>query len=809
MSEREQELKPQRRDTLMFAFAMFGGILLPATSIIIEAVSHVCAETFFDPIPTMWHVLLVVFVPLANLQVWLAVRQGSTERPVLLGLANAVAIGISIFYTIVYLPILPMAFVALVMVGLGLLPMAPLLSLISGFILRRELRRIAPASLALKWRGLAAGLALAFTLVAAAELPITLTRVGLQMAASASPDERARGLRRLRAVGNMDYLLRACYARTGKATDLVGYLFSLRDTVTPEEAREVYYRLTGETFDTRLPPKRLAGNLQPDDTFDFDPDQGETVIAGKVKGLSLIASRIDGSVDADAGVGYIEWTLHFKNSSSVQQEARAHVQLPPGGVVSRLTLWVNGEEREAAFAGRAQTRQAYEQVVHQRRDPVLMTTAGRDRALVQGFPVPPNGGEMKFRFGISVPLVLEDRARGILRLPYLLERNFRVPDELTHAVWLESKKPLQAESSQLQAEQPRSDLYALRGTYNDSELSGPKGAVRVARALEVTEAWTRDPLKESGKVIRQLIREREIPAASRIVLVVDTSIKMKPHVSEIIAALRTLPPNIEVKLLLADGNAVYEEGTSQHAITGSIRDLNRRLESLTFEGGADNVPALIKAWDIASENPGGVIVWVHAPQPLLLHPVEELRQRWERRPEGATLYALQTESGADRIEKQLDGIRAVEEVARMDGLRVDLERLFDQLAGDRRLIEFVRTSEKSAPALDASRVKETSAHLARLWANDEVGRLIANREKDATEKAIQVAAQYQLVTPVSGAVVLETAEQYARNGLQPVDAGTVPTIPEPEMILLLAVVAAIFLWLFYRQKLMRREGAQR
>jgi hypothetical protein len=809
MSEREQELKMPRWGTLILAFALFGGILLPAVSLIIETVGHLCAESFFDPIPTMWHVLLVAFVPLANLQVWLAVRQGSTERPLLLGLANALAIGISIFYTIVFLPVLPVAFVALIMFGLGALPMTPLLALISGFILRRELRRIAPASFALRWSGLAAGLALAFTIVVAVELPITLTRTGLQMAASASPDERARGLRRLRAVGNMDYLLRACYAQTGEATDLAGHLFSLKDTVTPEEAREIYYRLTGETFDTRIPPKRLSGQWQPEDTFDFDPDQGGTVIAGKVKGLTLAASRMDGSVDADAALGYIEWTLVFKNSSASQREARAQVQLPPGGVVSRLTLWVNGEEREAAFAGRTQTRQAYEQVVRQRRDPVLVTTAGRDRALVQAFPVPPNGGEMKIRFGISVPLVLENKAKGLLRLPYFLERNFGVPDELTHAVWLESKKPLQAESGNLQAEQPRFDLHALRGTYSDSELSGPKGAVRVARALEITEAWTRDYQKDSGKIIRQIIREREPPAASRIVFVVDTSIGLRPHVPEISAALRTLPQNIEVKLLLADGNAVYEEGTSQHAITGSVQSISRQLERLSFEGGADNVPALIRAWDLASEKPGGVIVWVHSPQPLLLYPVEELRQRWERRPEGATLYALQTGNGADRVEKELDGIGAVEEVARMDGLQADLERLFSQLAGNSKLIEFVRTSEKSLPPRDAPNVKETSAHLVRLWANDEVNRIIANREKDASEKAIQLAAQYQVVTPVSGAVVLETAEQYARNGLQPVDAGTVPTIPEPETVLLLAVVAAIFLWLFYRQRMMRREGASR
>jgi hypothetical protein len=67
-------------------------------------------------------------------------------------------------------------------------------------------------------------------------------------------------------------------------------------------------------------------------------------------------------------------------------------------------LWVNGEEREAAFAGRSQTREAYQKVaIQQRRDPVLVTTAGPDRVQMQCFPVPPNGGLMKIRIGITAP----------------------------------------------------------------------------------------------------------------------------------------------------------------------------------------------------------------------------------------------------------------------------------------------------------------------------------------------------------------------------------------------------------------------
>jgi len=91
---------------------LLAGVVLPSISIAVETTTHICADTFFDPIPTLWHVLLVVFVPLANLQAWLAVRRGRTDRPTLLGVSNALAVGISLFYSIVYVPLVPLALVA-------------------------------------------------------------------------------------------------------------------------------------------------------------------------------------------------------------------------------------------------------------------------------------------------------------------------------------------------------------------------------------------------------------------------------------------------------------------------------------------------------------------------------------------------------------------------------------------------------------------------------------------------------------------------------------------------------------------------
>lgn len=803
-------LTAKQMSRIWHVLALFGGVILPAISITTEATTHICAQEFFDPIPTVWHLLLVIFVPLANLQAWWAVAQGRTERGALLGLTNAVAIGISIFYTIVYLPILPLAAVAIVFFGLGLLPLAPLSCLISGFILRRQLRRVVTEqSFALKPRGLLTGFAVTLVVLTLMELPVALTRVGLQMATSVSPAQRSKGLRWLRAFGDKDLLLQACYGRTGRATDPISFLFALRNPVTAREAREVYYRLTGETFNTFAPPSRSGGRWIAQDSFDFDPDQGGTMIAGKVKGLSLSGSRIDGSTDADAGLSYLEWTLNFKNDSAIQQEARSEIQLPPGGFVSRLTLWVDGEEREAAFAGRDQTRQAYQQVVARRRDPVLVTTAGRDRVLVQCFPVAPQGGEMKVRIGITAPLVLEAEGQERLVLPHIGDRNFRIPDNLTHAVWIESKSQLHSDSKVLAAEQPAANLYAVRGTLQDSELLNPESTVRMFRNEGVTQAWTRNATKGNGEIVQQFVREKQSPVRSRVVLVVDTSQAMQEFAGEISAALKALPGDGEIMLLLADGNGAYEEGASQNAITGSPSQLAREVDGATFAGGADNVPALARAWDLAAQSPSNsAIVWIHSPQLLQLRPVEELRQRWERRPDGPVLYAVQTGNGPDRIQAKLDGVFSVEPVPRLGRLQTDLEKLFGQLSGRVKTFEFVRSNEKLPQLPNSANAKETSAHLARIWAHDEVRRLMATRDEKSLEEAIQLAVAYQLVTPVSGAVVLETKEQYIAAGLKPVEPGTVPTIPEPEMVMLIAMVAALLLWLLYRQHFSRRPSGR-
>jgi hypothetical protein len=50
-------------------FLVFG-VIGPAVVIVFELISHMCADAFFDPMPTYWHVAAVSLVPASNLLLW-------------------------------------------------------------------------------------------------------------------------------------------------------------------------------------------------------------------------------------------------------------------------------------------------------------------------------------------------------------------------------------------------------------------------------------------------------------------------------------------------------------------------------------------------------------------------------------------------------------------------------------------------------------------------------------------------------------------------------------------------------------------
>ena len=790
--------------TLPGGFVLLCGVVLPLVTMLVELFTRLCADIFFDPLPTGWHILVASAVPMGNLFVWHAVWRRSPRWDVSrrmhrsLGFMNGLALGVALLYALLFLPLTPLGLLAL-WSGLGLLPLTPLLSFLAALVCRHFLRRLLVPGKALKVPGLWWGIGLACVLLGAGEVPSTLTRLGLQMAASETPAVSLRGVRWLRAIGSEAAMLRACYQRPGRATDLVGFLLSLGDPVTPTQAREIYYRVTGVPFNAVPPPALVhRGRWGLESDWTFDADQGGTAVGGQVRELWLTNSSLAGSIDPDAALAYLEWTLVFTNQARTQHEARVQLALPPGGMVSRLTLWINGVEQEAAFGARTQVRQAYERVVQQRRDPVLITTNGPDRILVQCFPVPPQGGEMQIRIGITAPLLLESQERGVLRLPYFLERNFSLSPETRHAVWVESKRRLEARSDRLRPEQPAERLYGIRGAIPNAEMTVPDTLIRAYRDSQSRQAWTPDPTDSERYTIRQTLVEKPQMPLTHLAVVVDGSRGMQPFLQEIAYALRHLPAGIELSVLFAADTVLELTSPAPSGSLAFLTALTEQLRTMQSVGGRDNVAALARGWDIAAAHQHGALLWLHGPQPVPLQAVAALRQRLERRPDGPRLYALQVRPGTHRLVEALEGLPALTEVPRLGTVAADLARLFAQWQGQWQQFTLVRERLAAEAFQEESHGQATSAHLARLWAYDTVMQLQQAHKQPA--EALQLALRYHLVTPLTGAVVLETQQQYTQAGLEPVPPGTVPTIPEPEIWMLLVVAALIVGGMLYHRR---------
>ncbi len=782
---------PARPPNVPGLMILLFGVLLPLITLGVELTTGMNGAAFFDPLPSIFHIFLVGLVPLANFAVWLALRRGTTARLGKLALVNGCAIGVALFYSILFLPLLPIGAVAVVYFGIGLLPLTPLITLIAALRCRVHLARFADAS-QLRTR-LWPGLVFGVVALIALDLPASATRLGMQMATAESPQTRAQGVRWLQVASKKDLMLRLCYMRSGVSTDMLGFVFNMAHPIAAEEARKIYFRVTGNAFNSVPAPAMRAARGFFSGASDFDFAQGGDSVEGKLSGLSLGASRMDASLDANAAVGYIEWTMVFKNDAQVAREARAQIALPPGAAVSRLTLWINGEEREAAFAGRGKVREAYQNIVRQNRDPVLVTSAGKDRVAMQLFPVPTHG-EMKVRLGITVPLMLKGKRETLLSLPYFHERNFDVSQALRHALWVEAKTPLRSE---LAAASPTvssgANAFSLRANVEDARLGTTDVAITAERG-EQQSAWALDS-KAEGYVVRQKLSEAAGQAPKRLIVVIDGSHAMRAMAAQIAKALASLPQSIELDLVIA-ADPLIEFSASDHLTATAAA---AQIEKFDYAGGNDNVTALARGLDLALTHKDSALLWIHGPQPVLLETAEALLQRLERRALQPPWYEWQVQPGANLIAEKLDGV-----VRTLSLNGEDLKRLIASWQPGAQQLVVKRERIKLAEAGALSAAEKTSDHLVRLWANewvnDEILKLLHAPKAQSRENIIKLAQQYQLVTPVSGAVVLETQQQYDAAGLEPVAPGSVPTIPEPETWALIAVVLFVLAYAYQRRR---------
>jgi hypothetical protein len=745
------------------AWFFFLAFLLPLIAWAVEATTGWCASIIFAPLPTPWHHLIVLSAPLAGLLAWNAAKEPLPGNGRLLRAASwltGAGLAAALYYTLLFAPFTPHAIMGIIIWGAGLLPLSALAAFLSLLrarkilAARRQVRGMAMQSPAKR------GFLLMAALILLVDAPPFITRIAIDRAARAGGDaeEIAAAARLVRRFGSESALLRACYdsgsPRTferaapdpaswiaewcGLDRGLTGWQFKRGWEGDDVLTRDLYFRVTGQPFNS-VPRPRMAFQTH-GGRADWDRARGGDAVAGIITGLSLAESRLDWHCESASGQTWGEWTYVFSNSTTEPQEARCRVALPPEGFVSRVVLWVNGEMQEAAYGSTPQVRAAYKSVaVVQRRDPVLVTQPDAGSIMLQAFPVPA-GGTLRTRVTFTAPVL-----SGKVWLPAITERNFAIGEKTRAPLWVQADTGTLAsvfEESRTATDQGWQTLTAAPLL---TALTG-SGGFFTWNAPAAPAVWCENPFAAAEQ--RILVRKTGAASAAvsgAVAWVVDGSAALRPFASQLAPVIAS-----------AGGTATrfFIAGDSPSEVTATDRAAD--VTAFDFEGGRDNMPALAAAFD------------------------------WLRGKPDATLM-----NGDNTLLPLFTRTRQL----RCRTVRTSTAALFSAASLQESAASFTWEQHAALPA-DSAAVKVNDT-LARQFALTEYRRL----RPTEMDKAVALAVRASLVTPDTGAVVLERAADYSANNLAQASgkaAQQVPVIPEPS-VALLAAGAALLLTLRRRR----------
>ncbi|MGB0743098.1 MAG: VIT domain-containing protein, partial [Opitutales bacterium] len=718
------------------------GVCLSIFTLGFEIATRFSDDIYINPIPTKLHILAVGLVPAILAVNLFRCLSNTYKRPWDLHL-NSLGLSLAMVYALLYLPIAPFALLGIIFYGIGFLPLAPLIVLFCLYRIRKELKAQQEPEFEAGWRHFNPGLAAGIGLLVLASTPQLLTDFAIAQYVRGDSEDKMRAVKQLRVFGSEDVLLSSCYRRAQPV-----FFWGGGDRLETSEARKLYYRVTGKSFNEKRKDRVQLGRMG---GGNFDNDLGGEHVGQRVDSLHLQESRIDGILEPAFGTGYAEWTMVFRNDDWREQEARMLLSMPRGAVASRVTLWVNGQPREAAFGSKAKVRAAYEAVaVRQRRDPLLVNWAGPDLLLVQCFPIPRNGGEMKIRIGMSFPLEVDAQSKLTFRQPAIVAENFTIDDGFEHSLWYEELVDSEIVNHPL-FECTHEELMREQFILNTGSEILPKRLNSAHPVLDRPQAF-------------EIQLPARNPQQAPDAIAIDGSIGMRAQAKAISIWLSA--QNATFDLYLASDGVKHFQGDGTAAA--------KWLRSQKFKGGQDNVPALVeairKSQAVASEENPQSIYWFSGPQPIQLSGTENIRQIFERRTAHIEITACIS----------MRDYNALHELAPLNYC----EALYLKSDGTlhRPMVQFEPTRAEVAAV-------EASSHPHRIWLAEEIreqagrnykqqAKLGASKFSTAIAEQAQRAAEAYLVTQLSGAVVLETDRQYEENDLEPGDPNHTPTVPE-------------------------------
>lgn len=513
-------------------------------------------------------------------------------------------------------------------------------------------------------------------------------------------------------------------------------------------AQRELFCLTGKT-------PSIASGKRVSDTSDYDWQLGNQAVGAVRPGLSLERSEITGIVDAQSLTSSLYWTMSFGNQNLQPEEARAQILLPPGAVVSRATLWINGVPQEAAFDGTQKVTDAYQWIVQRHRDPLLVTETEPGRILLQAYPVP-RFGEMKVRIGITAPLDAQSKRDFRLAPPRIVDANFE-SDQSETKVKLESNAAI---SSNVENENVvrQNNQNVLRGTLEPD--SSESYQFLIHRQSDFTNLNARATHAAADSYISEYL-VAQTGRNRKLAVVLDGSSSLNDHVEQLCAALSTIPKNMSVRIIIAK-----KHGTLNEELSASVLKL---IKNFNFEGGCDDSAALIEAKNFVAKGGHGAVLWIHGPQPFVTNDdmadLKQLMKRGEHRLKIFDYPVAVSQSNQIRdYLADLDDQAAPEFklILSHGSMERDLKTFISETLTTNSDLKLVREKIQGHPLGPIQNNFDVASRVSTIWAADEARRSMALGDRQDAEI---LGRAYRVVTKATSAVVLEVQSDYNQTGL--------------------------------------------
>ncbi|MBP6594514.1 MAG: hypothetical protein QG625_2198 [Cyanobacteriota bacterium erpe_2018_sw_39hr_WHONDRS-SW48-000098_B_bin.30] len=727
---------------------LFFGVILPLLTVAFELTTRYCAQNYFDPFPSSFHVGLFCLIPLSNFLLWLSSRRDLSHFYGPMSLLSGMVMGIGCLYTLMFLPITPGSALYVLTFGFGLLGLAPLLSLPCSWMAGKTVCQLAHKSGTYfdAHQVEHIGHLIVLVMVIAVELPSTLTRVNISQVISGDAAQKASSVDWLRRYGNQEVMQRACLERSGKATDIIGTLYEGVHPIPVDKAREVFYKVTGKAYNSVPIPASFRATIKhngtmPDsdplnsgvsDEFDLDADVAGATVSGMARGLSQAGSKFTGKVDSTAAIANIKWTLSFKNTSKYDREVRTKIQLPPGAVISRATLKIGNVERVATIKAREEARALYQAAVVERKNPLLVSYTGKDQVLVQCFPVEP-GADVQLNLALAIPLYVDKNSHATCLLPYLAERNFVIDKEGQAICEFISTDP---------------------GKTCEVNESAGHQYLSINRDMSITEVVSATSKNSSDASIVRTIGRPQYPRLKHLQIIVDGSISMQPFMSQIAEALNTSQVILDTPTILSLDQPE------------TVRDLGL-LAKAKAQGGQDNTAALVAALSRAVEQNGkdksfeSAVLWVHGAQPIKNNLAASLHQMLNTS-SNPILFDLQVADGPCEALTDCQTAPGLVNIVRTGTVSDDLTYFIDAIEDKSKTMgtyehpEFRLSSGSQTTATTNQATVgdvDIQSALTNIWCGDEIRRMLMAHSADLDFRAAELANLHQVVTPISSAIV--------------------------------------------------------